>query len=179
MGKPSKRLVMDEGLFHYRNYLLGRRSSDSRIKEEAKQLPLLGTVNSNGDGKNRYPHRLLQLWWVLGMGKSPLLEFYCSIENREEAIEMESQGITKGHPFGCPLTHPHWGYSFGELFYRHPHSSPLEFTEPNKRGSQTASSFALLKIRYQMVMTSFCFLLLASVFSSHRSVRSSRLLCTQ
>ena len=95
-------------------------------------------MNSNGDGKNRYPHRLLQLWWVLGMGKSPLLEFYCSIENREEAIEMESQGITKGHPFGCPLTHPHWGYSFGELFYRHPHSSPLEFTEPTKRGCRSS-----------------------------------------
>ena len=113
-----------------------RKSSNFQMQDiwlTSKETRNIGSVNSNGDGKNRYPHRLLQLWWVLGMGKSPLLEFYCSIENREEAIEMESQGITKGHPFGCPLTHPHWGYSFGELFYRHPHSSPLEFTEPKKR----------------------------------------------
>ena len=41
MGKPSKRLVMDEGLFHYRNYLLGRRNSNSRIKKETVWLPLL------------------------------------------------------------------------------------------------------------------------------------------
>ena len=113
----------------YLSYTIRRKKKRQRFFL-CRPLFLKGSVNSNGDGKNRYPHRLLQLWWVLGMGKSPLLEFYCSIENREEAIEMESQGITKGHPFGCPLTHPHWGYSFGELFYRHPHSSPLEFTEP-------------------------------------------------
>ena len=35
--------------------------------------------------------------------------------------------------------------------------SPLKVTEPNKKGSRLASFFALLKIRYQMVMTSFCF----------------------
>ena len=57
---------------------------------------------------------------------------------------MESQGITKGHPFGCPLTHPHWGYSFGELFYRHPHSSPLEFTEPQKAPTQGRGSMWLI-----------------------------------
>ena len=28
-----------------------------------------GSVTFNGDGKNRYPHRLLQLWRVLDKGK--------------------------------------------------------------------------------------------------------------
>ena len=32
-------------------------------------LTVFGSVNSNGDGKNRHPHRLLQLWRVLGMEK--------------------------------------------------------------------------------------------------------------
>ena len=66
-----------------------------------------GSVTFNGDGENRHPHRLLQLWRVLGMEKASFARIYWPIENREEAIGMEFQGITKGHPFGCPLAHPH------------------------------------------------------------------------